>query len=200
MVLIGITGSPASGKSAFAKMLKSKAKGIKILEINDVAKRYKAYSGKDKDGTIIANMKRLNSAIRHELKVNSRDNVAIVGHMVQELSISPDICITVRAKPLILYKRQKARGYSLKKIKENIISEALDYCGEGASRLCKNSFEVETLREKRSMAKYIAASIGKRANRVGKNARLPGSINALRKKKDMMVLFLRFIKKNNIGF
>ncbi|MEM0149634.1 MAG: AAA family ATPase [Candidatus Micrarchaeaceae archaeon] len=196
-MLIGITGSPASGKSAFAKMLRSKAKALRILEINDAAKKYTAYSSKDDDGTIVADMRRLNSAVKSELKILSGNNVAIVGHMMQELLIKPDICITVRAKPSILYKRQKARGYSLKKIKENMISEALDYCGEGASKMCRNSFEVETLIEKKEMAKYVESLIGRNAK---KGAPLPDGIKALRKKKDMMGDFLRFIKRNNIGF
>ncbi len=196
-MLICITGTPGSGKSTFARLLKSEAESISVLEINEIAKKYGAYSGRDADGTMIADMKKLDRAVKKELKRASGNNIAIVGHMAQELKIKPDICVTMRAKPTILYKRQVERGYTIEKIRENIVAEALDYCGEGAAMLCSNSFEVETKAEKGMIAKYIASlACGDKA----RGKALARKVEALRARRNMMPYFLRFIKENRISF
>ncbi|MGC8537884.1 MAG: AAA family ATPase [Candidatus Micrarchaeia archaeon] len=195
--MIGITGSPASGKSTFAKSLKSEYKGLIIIDISSVARKYGAYSSRDRDGTLVADMKKLRLAIKKEMDSAKGSNVAIVGHMVQDMHLKLDICITIRAKPNLLYSRQKARSYSMAKIKENIISEALDYCGINASKSCRFSFEVETAEEKGRLIKYFAALM--EHNKGIKDAPLPKRIEALMAKKDMMKHFVEFIRKNNIG-
>ena len=151
----------------------------------------------DRDGTLVADLKKLNAAVKKELASAKGENVAIVGHMVQDMRLKLDICVTVRAKPKVLYARQKGRGYGLAKIKENIISEALDYCGINASKACRLSFEVETAEEKGRLARYLAGLIGRNEGING--APMPKDIGALRAKKDMMKHFLRFISENNIG-
>ncbi len=177
--------------------MKQRYGGLKVIEISSVARKYKAYSSTDKDGTLVADIKRLNSAIRKELASAKECNIAIVGHMVQDLRLKLDICITIRARPRELYTRQKARGYGLSKIKENIISEALDYCGINASRTCKLSFEVETAEEKDRLVKYLAGLMER--NKGIKGTPMPKGIEALKAKKNMMKHFLRFISENNIG-
>ncbi len=142
-------------------------------------------------------MKKLNTAVKKEIASTKGESVAIVGHMVQDMHLKLDICVTVRAKPKVLYARQKGRGYGLAKIKENIISEALDYCGINASKACRLSFEVETDEEKGRLVRYLARLIGR--DEGIKGAPMPKNIDALRAKKDMMKHFLRFISENNIG-
>ncbi len=177
--------------------MKSKVKGLRIVEINEIEKRYKAYSGNDSDNTMIADMRKLNLSIKRELRGVKGCNIAIVGHMVQELNIKPDICVTIRASPSILFKRQKARGYHVSKIKENIVSEAVDYCGEGASKRCKLHFEVETEEEKRELISYISELM--KHGKLAKRLSAPKSVERLKASKDMMAEFLKFIKRNNIG-
>lgn len=175
-VLIGVTGSPASGKSLFSSQL-SKATGIAAIEINSVLNKTGSFSSVWKDGTKVADLKHLERALKHE--IGGRDAI-LVGHLAQELSLPYDVVIVVRARIGILFSRMRKRGYGREKVNENLISEATDYCGSVARRSCSNVIEVETQQEKHAA---IAA--------IKSGRRIPAR---LREEKDKLPEFAAFIR------
>ncbi|MGC8538986.1 MAG: hypothetical protein ACP5MK_03920, partial [Candidatus Micrarchaeia archaeon] len=87
----------------------------------------------------------------------------------------------------LLLSRLEARNYPKWKISENIVAEGLDYCGEKASSVYKNVYEVESEKEKSSLIKGFAE-----LDKKGKSAMLA----PLKKKKDKTNELLSFIKSN----
>jgi broad-specificity NMP kinase len=182
-ILIGVTGTPASGKSTFARSLSSKT-GIRAIEINSVARRSNAFSGTMKDGTKIVNLERLERALRAELR---QGNAILVGHLAQELDLPYSMIVVVREDIGTLYRRMKARRYGREKINENLACEATDCCGYAAGQRCKAVIEVETAGERRAAAAAIAS---------GKEGRLA----AMKARKDKMREFAAFIREHkNLG-
>lgn len=153
-MVVAVTGTPATGKSSFAKELAGSVKGAKLIEINDVVNRYKLYSGKDRFGSKIVNLGKLSKKIR-ELAKGESNFVVIVGHLAQELSVRYDIAVVMRADLSTVARREEDRGYQKDKIKENLIAEALDYCGSKMAERCKDTYEVEKDRERKRVKRYI---------------------------------------------
>lgn len=153
-LVIAVTGTPGSGKSHLAKLLSNKIKDSGVLELSDIVERYKLYSSKDKYGSKIIRTKQLRDKVKK--LVNGQKEVAIlVGHLFPELGIRADLTVVTRVGLAKLAKRLEARGYQKGKISENLVSEALDYCGQGSRKLSDETYEVETDKEKRAVLLYI---------------------------------------------
>ncbi len=140
---IGITGTAGVGKSLFAGMLKKSIPSFTIIELNDVANKYDLFSGTDKEGTKIVKIAALNSKVKGLLEEAGGGGVALVGHLLPELNLKLDMVFVVRADLEELIKRLEARGYRFEKIRENIIAEALDYCGVNSGHISNDLFEIE---------------------------------------------------------
>ncbi|MGC8496086.1 MAG: adenylate kinase family protein [Candidatus Micrarchaeia archaeon] len=164
--VIGITGTPGVGKSTFAKRL-ARETNSKIVEINDVVEKYKLFNGIDKEGSKIANMRKL-SAKLNSIVAKSKENCIVVGHLLPDLKLHIDICITLRYDPLKLAKRLEARNYPMAKIGENLVAECMDYCGEkiASGKNAKEHFEINSAseRQKSTVINYTKKRLkGKRA-------------------------------------
>ncbi|VVB69865.1 Putative adenylate kinase [uncultured archaeon] len=109
---IVITGTPGVGKTTIAKLL-SKKTGLKYISANDFLKKYKGIKKH------VADLKKL--------KKLSKIKGIIEGHLCCEVKIHSKIFV-LRLDPKILEQRLKKRGYSRKKIYDNLLSEILDYC------------------------------------------------------------------------
>ncbi len=164
-LIIAVTGASGSGKSTFAKALEKKA-DVDVLEINDVVTKYHAFSGKDKFGTRIVKLNQLSSLTKKELAKRKSKNVVLVGHLAPELSIKYDIAVVTRCKPALLAKRLEKRAYPKEKLRDNIVSEAVDYCGVAIIAKCNEVYEIESESDKSAVMKYIAAlSKGKKVKK-----------------------------------
>ncbi|WP_088819708.1 adenylate kinase family protein [Candidatus Mancarchaeum acidiphilum] len=133
--LIAVTGSPASGKSYFSNELYQglldsfKPLDVKLIEVNDLVDKYNIYRGIDEFGSKLVNTVALKKVI--EETVEDFDGVVIlVGHLLADVKLPYDIAIVKREHLRKLESRMIKRGYQRGKIRENLISEALDYCGE----------------------------------------------------------------------
>ncbi len=139
LFLISITGSPASGKSYFSKILfeqlnkKFINKKIYLIEVNDIVEKYSLYKGVDKFGSKLVNVGILKSKIE-EIINHYSGIVILVGHLLADIKLDYDIVVVKREHLPVLEKRMIDRGYKNEKIRENLISEALDYCGENIYR------------------------------------------------------------------
>jgi len=140
-----ITGSPGTGKSSVADMLRRKLK-IRVIHINDYAKKNDLVIGKQND-SLVVNMNLLKKMLNKERGI-------IEGHLACEFKLSSAFVIVLRCNPKVLRKRLKSRGYSKKKIKDNLEAEALDYCTQHAEEHYKKVFEVDTTK------RTISESVG----------------------------------------
>ncbi|MGC8652139.1 MAG: AAA family ATPase [Candidatus Micrarchaeia archaeon] len=153
-LLIGITGSPGVGKSYFSKEI-AKRVNARIVELNDLVKSGGLYSRIDSSGSVVVKLGALGKAVRAE-KRRSRQTLLIVGHLLPELSLKLDIVVVLRYDPVKLARRLEKRGYNQHKIRENVIAEALDYCGNKSKerKISKELYEIESS-SKRQKAEII---------------------------------------------
>jgi len=154
-MVIAVTGNPGTGKTTFSNRL-SKTTKIKNIEINDLAKKYDTFIAYDKSlDSNIVDIKKLNKNINNFIKGLDKD-IILTGHLAADLKIKYDIAIILRLSLKKLAERLKKRGYSIKKIQENLLAEAYDYCSKIKS-YAKEAYEVETEEEKKDIINYIYA-------------------------------------------
>ena len=63
--------------------------------------------------------------------------------------------VVIRAHLKELIERMEARGYQEGKIRENLVSESVDYCGVKSMEMCDETYEICTDAEKAGMISYI---------------------------------------------
>jgi adenylate kinase len=160
MKAIVITGVPGSGKTTIANNA-GKILGIPVVHANDLIKSEKLYSSKAADGSLIVKMPELNRRITSIIR-SSKSSLIVEGHVLCEIQISGAVAVVIRQHLRTTLERLKARGYSAQKLRDNMISEALDYCGERAR---KNYSSVYEIIGNKSSAKVLAEIIAGRGMR-----------------------------------
>ena len=120
-MIIALTGTPGTGKTAAAKCLRDAGEYVidlnKHIEENGLKERF----DKKRD-TYNVDIERLNASIRP--LTQEKRNVFLEGHLSHFLDC--DMIIVIRCNPSVLYERLKARNYAPSKILENVQAEALD--------------------------------------------------------------------------
>lgn len=133
---IVITGTPGTGKTSIAREL-SKKTGVFLVELNKIAKPY------DKEGDV--NIKKLKEKTLREIK--GKNDFIIEGHLACEFNIPKAIAVVLRCKPEVLEKRLEKRKYSQKKIGENVLAEALDYCLIRSGENYKRTIQIDATKK-----------------------------------------------------
>jgi len=118
-----ITGTPGTGKSQIARSLAKKL-GLKLIDIKEIVKLKKLLEKHHE-----VDIKKLSRALAPLIKKN-KNGFVIEGHLACEMKIPADYIVILRSSPKILRARFTKRGYSEKKISENIEAELLDYCAQ----------------------------------------------------------------------
>jgi adenylate kinase len=168
-MLIGLTGTPGTGKTSVSNLLKEEY-GYKIIHLNELIKEEHLYSEVDtKRDSVIADMEqviaRINDLIRNDLTWESDNNrgkndeiTIIESHLSHHIT---DIVIVLRASPDELRKRLSKRKYSAAKIQENVEAEALDVILVESFEWCDQVFEINTTgRYVSDIVKDIAEIVG----------------------------------------
>ncbi|MBI5158935.1 adenylate kinase family protein [Candidatus Micrarchaeota archaeon] len=157
---IVITGVPGTGKSTLAKKIAGKT-CAELVELNELVKEKKLFTKTWKDGTLEADLKKLEREVKKIFLKGRKRNVIVEGHLACEMKLKVDAVIVLRANPKILEKRLKKRGYAKKKIEENVLAEMLDYCTVKSIENFKKAkiFEVETSASEQENAKKIIGII-----------------------------------------
>jgi adenylate kinase len=160
-VLIAITGTPGTGKTAVAGVLRKR--GYAIESLAELAKGMGA-SRKMKGEAVIDTQ-----AMVRKLR-GRRRRLIVEGHLSHWLG--PELCMVLRGSPKTLRWRLAGRGYSKGKVQENVEAEAIDSILVESLENCDDVREIDTSsRRPVKVADCVAEIIG------GGEGYLPGSVD-----------------------
>ncbi|MDE1856031.1 MAG: AAA family ATPase [Candidatus Micrarchaeota archaeon] len=139
--IIVITGTPGVGKTTLVKALKSSL-NASAYNATDIVNKFKLYSGKDKFGAKIVKMKQLQDRIAKIIRSDKSQIIILDGHILCDIKVRGAKAIVVREHLKKIIYRLQERKYPDEKIKENVTSEALDYCGASAAYNYSEVYEI----------------------------------------------------------
>ncbi|MEM3372914.1 MAG: AAA family ATPase [Candidatus Anstonellales archaeon] len=193
-----ITGCPGTGKTSISKSLikglkrlgkaqkaqrKAKRKKLSVnkkdlikptlLEINKIADDFGLYEFFDDSlESKVVNIKSLENILNEVLEIEEEkfNYIIIEGHLGVEIKIRKvDYVFVLRTNPLELEKRLEKRGYTKRKISENINAELVDYFTIKAEKLYGRNkvFEVDTTTNNASenAKKILEVVLGKKTKK-----------------------------------
>ncbi len=131
-MIVAISGTPGTGKSTVAE-LAAKKLGYKVIEINDLL-------GIPYGKEVKVSIRKIRKKVSAELH-NDTIIVSHLSHFLKDKRIK--YFFILRCKPPILIKRLKERGYDDSKIYDNVMFEAIDGTYLEASRIHKNTVQIE---------------------------------------------------------
>ena len=143
MVVVIITGTPATGKSTLARLLDGKF-GYSLIDTNKLVK--KLSEGFDKKRhCVIVDSKRLNKELISTIKRHKGQNLVIDSHLSHYLSPKyVDLCIVTKCSLKQLKKRLEERYKDKDKVRENLDAEIFDICHNEAKDLGHKVVVVDT--------------------------------------------------------
>ncbi|MBS3163184.1 AAA family ATPase [Candidatus Woesearchaeota archaeon] len=131
MKTIIVSGSVGTGKTIIAKKL-AKILKADYINITELVKKNKIGKYNRKYNSYEVNIKKLNNFLIKIIK-KSRENLVIDGHLSHYLPKKyADLCIICKCNIKKLKKRLENRGYSSKKVRENLDVEIFDVILEEA--------------------------------------------------------------------
>jgi adenylate kinase len=140
-MLIGLTGTPGTGKTSVSRFLEKK-KHWNVIHLNELIKEEHLYSEIDeKRDAVIADMDLIKEKLQEMINEGDKEVTIIESHLSHYIA---DLVIILRVHPQELEKRLNTRGYSEDKIKENFEAEALDVILIEAFEWCKRVYEINT--------------------------------------------------------
>lgn len=157
-----ITGVPGTGKTSFSNSLMKRLNDAEVVHTTEVVNGKKLFSSRSKDGAKIVKMKELKKELDRMIAKSPKRNVILEGHLLCDMKISNAKVLVLREHLTALSRRLEKRGYSRGKIKDNIVSEATDYCGIHAENNYGSVFEAFSS-DKQLMSKAMRLLDGKKA-------------------------------------
>lgn len=139
-MIIAITGTPGTGKTAAARIL-ARLLNARLVGIKELVKRRKlkhTYDAKRKTKEI--GEKELIKAVAKEIQ-KGKTNI-VEGHLSH--LVRTDCVFILRCNPRELRKRLEKRKWGSRKIKENVLAEFLDIISAEALWAKRKVFEVDT--------------------------------------------------------
>ncbi len=165
MKVIVITGTPASGKTTIADKVAKRIGDAEVIHANDIVRSKRLFTAYARDGAMLAQMGRLKKELEKRIRSSKKGVVIVEGHLLCDMRIRKAIAIVVREHLRVLEGRMEKRGYAVSKIKENIISEAIDYCGISAQKNYGQVFEI--MNGKRAVSEVTSLIKGMKTTKNG---------------------------------
>lgn len=138
-MLVGITGTPGTGKTAVTTLLESRTPYC-VIHLNELIKKEKLYSEVDTErDCVVADMDLVDRRVREMADPNCI--TVLDSHLSHHIANS---VIVLRTKPDVLRARLQKRKYSAEKVQENLEAEALDIILCEAVDWCDHVFEINT--------------------------------------------------------
>ena len=139
-MLIGITGTPGTGKTSVTKLLENNP-FYQVIHLNELIKEEKLYSEVDTGrDCVVADMDLVYDRVL-ELQDKFYAVTIVDSHLSHHIA---DIVIVLRTSPAVLKGRLEMRNYSIEKVRENLEAEALDIILAEAVEWCEKVFEIDT--------------------------------------------------------
>jgi adenylate kinase len=149
-MLVAVTGTPGTGKTSACALLK----GVTVVDLRKLAEEHSDDFTLDKERGSLE----VDPEVLKKLVPRSKGIVVMEGHLSHLMG--PDVAIVLRCSPKVLRKRLAKRGWSNKKVKENVEAEAVDVILIEAVDSCKTVFEIDTTGMKpREVADAISSII-----------------------------------------
>lgn len=140
-MLIGLTGTPGTGKSSVSKILETNS-GYKIIHLNELIKSENLYKEVDENrDSVIADMDKISGRVSEIVEDGGSPVTILESHLSHYIA---DTVVVLRASPKELDKRLSSRGYSSEKIQENKDAEELDVILFESVEWGNRVFEVDT--------------------------------------------------------
>lgn len=139
-MLVGITGTPGTGKTSVTALLEKKP-GYQVIHLNELIREETLYSEVDAErDCVVADMDLVEQRVME--KVDRSSVITILdSHLSHHIA---DIVIVLRTSPDKLRERLQNRNYSENKIQENLEAEALDVILFESVEWCDKVFEIDT--------------------------------------------------------
>jgi adenylate kinase len=143
MILL-ISGTPATGKTAVAQILGEKL-GWKVISLNEFAAERNLHCGYDeKRKAKIVDIDRVKEEVGRI--VEKEENLILESHYAHEMP--GETVVILRVNPDELRKRGKEKQWWFEKIEENVISEIMEVCKTEALEMGKKVIEIDTTGKK----------------------------------------------------
>ena len=126
---IVITGTPGTGKSTVGRLLASRL-GAALVELGELVAREGLHLGLDEEtGSLIADLDALSSRLAG-MMASARQPLVVVGHYAQHVVPREAVlrAFVLRKNPYELMEVLRSRGYTGRKLYENLQAEILDVC------------------------------------------------------------------------
>ncbi len=126
--ILGITGSPGTGKKSTAPMVAAKL-GVDCISLNELVP---SFGPKPRRRTVDVDT----GALRRELRTLSLGPSVVYGHLLPYVFVRSEVQITVvlRCEPAELKRRLRSRGYPWPKVIQNVEAELLGVVSHDAFR------------------------------------------------------------------
>ncbi len=146
--VIALTGTPGTGKTCAAGILKKK--GFAAIGLNSEIRKRKLYSGYDrKRKTYVADFGKIGKFLKKELKREKyRDKIALIDSHLSHLLPSRivDAAVVLRCEPAVLERRLEKRGWNAEKVRENVEAEIIGLIECEARKKHEKVFVIDTTR------------------------------------------------------
>lgn len=142
---IALTGTPGTGKSSVATLLKKQ--GYTIVRLHQLARENKCIDGTDTQrNSQLIDVDKLDTSIKKNFTTD--ELIFFEGH-VGHLLKAIDKVVILRCHPTELKKRLTKKKWSIKKIKENVDAETIDIilCEAVEYHPKENIFEIDTTKK-----------------------------------------------------
>ena len=154
-MIVGITGTPGTGKSAVSKILEEE---YKVIHINELVKEMGFYDGVDEErDCLIADTEKINNYIQEKHKKLLENEVLIIEGHFSHL-FNPDAVIVLKTDTSVLKKRLEEKGFNKPKIEENIEAEIMDVILVEATEVLKG-LKLNIIDTTETSVKDVAKSI-----------------------------------------